>query len=114
MEEQYRYCFETLFADDLGHFPRLLFIQRRAHRTVGEHALGDLEDILPRHQRPVLPETRVERFRAIDPADLIDVAEPFGGDQRGLGALALDHRVNHDGRAMNQRQHLIKRHRGLV
>ena len=70
----------------------------------------DLEDILPRHQRPVLAEARVERFRPIDPADLVNVAEPFGGNQRRLGALALDDRVHHDGRAVDQGHNLIERH----
>src|SRR5918999_885319 len=46
--------------------------------------------------------TRVEGFGAIDPADLINVAKSFGRHQRGLGAVALNDRVDHDGGAVNE------------
>src|SRR5580693_442551 len=41
-------------------------------------------------------------FRAIAAADDVDVAGAAGDDQSGLGAFALDQRVDGDGRAVDQ------------
>src|SRR4029450_2129602 len=86
MEKQHGHRFEALFFYDLRNRARLLLVKRRAHGAVSKHPLTDLEDILPRHQGPVLTKARVERFRAIDPADLVNVAEPFSGNKSRLGA----------------------------
>ena len=114
MEKQHGHRLKAFFLYDARHLTRLLFVKRRAHRAVGKHPLADLEDILPRHKGPVLAEARVERFRAIDPADLVNVAKSFGGNQGRLAALALNDCVHHDGRAVDQGQNLIQRHGRLV
>ena len=85
--------FESLFLNNARHFARRLFIERRADRAVGEHPLGDLEDIFAGHQRAVLAKAQIERFRAIDPSDLIDIAKALRRDKRGRGALALNNRI---------------------
>ena len=110
MEKQHCDRFEAFFLYNARNRARLLLVKRRTHRAVSKHPLGDLEDVLPRHQGPVLTEARVERFRAIDPADLVNVPEPFSGNKSRLGALALNDGVHHDGRAVDQGQNLIERH----
>ena len=79
----------------------------------GEWRLGHFENVFPRHQRPVLAESRIERLRAIDPANLIDIAKTLGRHQRGLGALAFDNRIDDHGRTMNQRLSFLEAHRSL-
>ena len=51
MEKQHGHRLKALFLYDARHLARLLLVERRAHGAVGEHPLGHLEDILPRHQR---------------------------------------------------------------
>jgi hypothetical protein len=110
MKKQHSHRFKAFFFYDAGNLARLLLVKRRAHRAVGQHPFGDLENILPRHQRPVLTEARVKRFRPIDPADLVNVAKSFGGNKGSFGTPALNNRVHHDGRAVDQGQNLIERH----
>jgi len=50
----------------------------------------------------VFPKEQVERFRPVDTADLVHVAEPFRRDQGGPGAAALDDGVDHHRRAMDE------------
>jgi hypothetical protein len=45
----------------------------------------------------VLAEKQVVGVRPIDTTDLVDVAEAFGDEERGLGALALQNGVDGDG-----------------
>ena len=47
-----------------------------------------------RDQRLVAAVVQVERIGPVAARDLQHVAEALGGDQRGLGALALDQRVD--------------------
>src|SRR5262245_50850772 len=103
MKKQHSHRFKTLFLYDLCDLARLLLVKRRAHRAVGEHPLRHFEDILAWHQGSVFTEARVEGFRAIYPADLVNVAKSFGSNERRLTALTLDDRVDHDGRAVDQR-----------
>ena len=69
---------------------------RLEHLAGREHALGDAEGQLARHQRLGKLDLRIEHLVAMLVADGEDVAEAFGDEQRGERALALDHRVGDD------------------
>ena len=70
-----------------------VLVQRGQHGAVGGHALGHVEAEVARHQG--LGELKIEvvELVAVLAADLQGVPEPFGGKQRGEGALALDQGV---------------------
>src|SRR5262249_8339113 len=68
----------------------------------GQYPLLDLEAQRPLDQRLVLAEEQVVGVRPVDAADLVDVAEAFGDEQRGPGAFALEDGVNGDGRAVEE------------
>ena len=63
-------------------------------------ALGHLEAQLARNERRLAMETQIERPGAIAAADLQQVTKALGGEQRGLGADALQQRVDDERRAM--------------
>ena len=50
----------------------------------------------------MLLEEQIVGVRPVDAADLVDVAEALGDEQRGLGAGALQDRVDGDGRAVQE------------
>ena len=77
-------------------------VERMVHLARAHDALVDLARQMPRHQRPVAMEEQIIGFRAVAAADDVDVAGAAGDDQSGLGALALDQRVDGDGRAVDQ------------
>ena len=81
---------------------RPVLVERRHHLAVGAHALLDLEAQRPLDQRHVLLEIEIVGVGPVDAADLIDVAEALGRHQRGLGAGALQHGVDGDGRAVQE------------
>ena len=72
------------------------------HLAGGKHAFLDLARELPRHQRAVLVEEKVVGLRPVAAADDVDVARAARDHEAGLGALALDQRVDRDGRAVDQ------------
>ena len=72
------------------------------HLAGAEHSFGDLDGEMARHQRLVALEQQIIGFRPVAAADGVDVAGAFGDDQRRFGALALDQRIDRDGRAMDQ------------
>src|SRR5262249_14505933 len=55
-----------------------------------------------RHQRPVAVEEQVVGFGPVAATDDVDVARATGDDQPGPGTLALDQRVDGNGRAMDE------------
>ena len=63
-----------------------------------------LEAQRPLDQRLVLLEIQIVGVGPVDAADLVDVAEALGGDQRGLGAGALQDGVDGDGRAVQEQR----------
>ena len=65
-------------------------------------------------QRLMLLEKQIVRVRPVDPADLVDVAETLGGDQRGLGAGAFQQGVDRDGRAVKEQRRRGEVAAGLV
>jgi hypothetical protein len=66
------------------------------------HALAHLVGEIARDQRTRAVEMQVEGVGPVPAADRVDIAEAFGGDQCGVCAAALEHRVDRDGRAMQQ------------
>ena len=68
--------------------------------ALGDAKRGGSERQRPRHQGDGLLELDVVEARADLAADLEDVAEALGRDQRGPGDAALDDRVGGDGRAV--------------
>ena len=75
-------------------------IERRQHIAGRIEAFVDLEGQVARHQRLRAMEEEIEGFNAIAAPDGIDIAEAFGGDERGACALAFQHGVDGDCRAM--------------
>ena len=79
-------------------------VERGVDLAVGQHALLDFEPQRPLDQRHVFLKEQVVGVRPVDAADLVDVAEAFGDQQRGLGAGALQHRIDGDGRAVQKQR----------
>src|SRR5262249_2848003 len=77
-------------------------VERALDLAVGEHAFLDLEAQRALDQRHVLAEEEVIGVGPIDAADLVDVAEAFGDQQRGLRAGALEDGVDGDRRAVQE------------
>ena len=71
-------------------------------RAVGRDPLADLEAQGPGHQGPREVTVEVVHVRPGLAADLQQVAESPGGDQRHLAAPALDKRIGRDRGAMGQ------------
>ena len=63
---------------------------------------GDLEGQFARNERLRAVEEQIERLDPVAAADGVGVAKAARGDQRGARALALQHRVDGDGRAVQQ------------
>jgi hypothetical protein len=80
----------------------LLLVERSLDFAVGQHALLDLEAQRPLDQRLVLVEEQIVGIRPVDAADLVDVAEALGDEERGLGALALQDGIDGDGGAVEK------------
>ena len=77
-------------------------LQRRVDLAGRQHALDHLAGVAPRHQRLVAVEEQVVGLRPVAAADDVDVAGAARHHQAGLGALALDQRVDRGGRAVDQ------------
>ena len=80
----------------------LFGVERLLDLAVREHALVHLEPQRALDQRRVLLEEQVVGVRPVDAADLVDVAEAFGDQQRGLRAGALQDRVDRHRRAVQE------------
>ena len=102
MEEHDRDRFDAEAGELLAECVDLVIVERRPDRAVGDDALVDLEAQRALDQRLVLLEEEIVGIRPVDAADLVNVAKALGGDQRGLGAGALQERVDGDGRAVKE------------
>ncbi len=80
------------------------FVERRVDLAVGQHAFLHFEAQRPLDQRHVLLEEQIIGVRPVDAADFVNVAKAFGDEQSGLGAGALQHRVDGDGRAVEKQR----------
>ena len=84
------------------------------HFAARSHAFRDLERVAARDHR-----FRLAVVDVVDGAPALalqgeDVAEPLGGEERDPGALALQHRVGRDGRAVHQIAGRVERETGLI
>src|SRR5207253_5692676 len=68
----------------------------------GIHALCDLEGKRARHQRAWTMEEQIERIGPVATADGIDVTKAARRDQRSPGTAFLQHRIDGDGRAVQE------------
>ncbi len=84
-----------------GDRPDRVLVERDEHVAVPVEPLRDPEAQRPRDERDRLGELDVVQRRPDLAADLEDVAEALGRDQRGPRDLALDDRVGRHGRAMD-------------
>ena len=80
-------------------------VERYRDRAVRPQLLDHLQPQPPFHQGTRLGPVQVVQHRHAQVADLQDVAEALGGDQRGACALALENRVGADGRAVQHVGH---------
>src|SRR5262244_3113598 len=113
MEEQHGDGLESLLLDNVGNFACGSLIERSPHGAIGKHPLRNFKNIFTRHQRPVLAESQVERFRTIDSADLVDITEPQGCDESGFRARPFDDGIDDHGRTVNQQRSRMQRYRCL-
>ncbi len=90
-----------------------VLVQRDGYLPGRQHALPDLEAQRALDQGFVLLEEQVVGIGPVDPADLVDVAEPLGGDQRRLRAGALKDRVDRNRRAVQEQARRAERGAGL-
>ena len=102
VEEQDRAGFDAELVELVAERRDLALVERRLDLAVGEHALLDLEAQRALDQRHVLLEEEIVGVGPVDAADLVDVAEALGDEQRGLGAGALQDGVDGDGRAVQE------------
>ena len=102
IEEQDRCSFDAELFELAAQRRDLSVIERLVDLAVGQHALAHFEAQRPLDQRHVFLEEQIIGVRPVDAADLIDVAKAFGDQQRGLGAGALQHRIDGDGRAVQE------------
>jgi hypothetical protein len=79
-----------------------LLVERGFDLAVAQHALLDLVAQRPLDQRLVLAEEQIVGVRPVDAADLVDVAEALGDEERGLGARALQDGIDGDGGAVEK------------
>ena len=97
VQQQHGHRLDALASQLLGQLAHGGFVQRLVGAAIGAQALGHLEAQRALHQRLVLVEKEVVGIGAVDAADFVDVAETFGDQQRGVGAVALQQRVDRDG-----------------
>jgi hypothetical protein len=76
-------------------------VERHQHISLGIDPLAHRKAQAARHQRWRQVDVDVVLLEAVFVPDFDDVAETFGRQQRGLRALALDHRVGGERRAMD-------------
>jgi hypothetical protein len=102
VQEAHRDRFDAFGGERAAGFGDARLVERMVHVARAHDALVDLPRQVPRHQRPVAMKEEVIGFRAVAAADDVDIAGAAGDDQSGLGALALDQRIDSNGRAVDQ------------
>jgi hypothetical protein len=81
VEEADRDCLDAGFAEFARRPADGLLVERRLHPAIVQHALGDAQAAVARHQRLGLVDIHVVKVRPLLPADLEQVAETIAGDQ---------------------------------
>jgi hypothetical protein len=102
VEEQHRDRLDALAAQLARQLAHRGLVERLVRAAVGAQPLGHLEAQRALHERRVLVEEQVVRVRPVDAADLVDVAEALGDEERRPGPVALEQRVDRDRRAVQE------------
>ena len=102
VQEAHRYRTDTLIDHLAAYLAHRLFIKRYQHVALGVQPFPCLKAQMPWHQRLRALESDVEGIGPVAARDLVNVAKTLGGEQRGLVALALEHRVDGNRRAMQE------------
>ena len=76
--------------------------ERRLDRAVPAQPLDDLDDVAPRHEPLGLVVAQRVELLAVVPGDRVRVAQALGHDQQQTRALALQERVQADGRPVHE------------
>jgi hypothetical protein len=85
-------------ADRVGHGgAHLILVELDQHLAVRVHALADLIAQVALDQRLVAAEEEIIGFRPIDAADLVDIAEALGGEERAWRPRAFQNGVDRNG-----------------
>ena len=114
MEKAHRHRIDAL-ARQLGAGGAHAFAaQALAHLARGIKPLVDLERQVPRHQRARAVEEEVVGLGPVAAADHVDVARAARDEEADLGALALDQRVDGDGRTVDQGFEMARVEPGLA
>ena len=92
---------DALNEEPFGHGRDLVVSYREVDAAVGQHPLRDAVGVSARDQRLSIFDLRIEHVVAMLVADIEDVAEPFGDQERGLGTSALNDGVGDHGRCMD-------------
>ena len=90
-------------ADRVGHGgAHLILVELDQHPAVRVHALADLVAQVALDQRLVAAEEEIVGFRPIDPADLVDVTEALGGEERARRPRPFQNGVDRNGRTVKE------------
>jgi hypothetical protein len=101
--------FDALRQQPLRHDARLRLVDGFLDLAARPDALAHLVPQAPRHQRRRLVVLQVVHHRDAQATHLEHIAEPFGGDERGLRALVLEDGVGSNGSGMHHRIDLARR-----
>ena len=102
VQEAHRHRLDAFGLERLAGRGHARFLQRLVHLAGAEQPLVHLARHPARHQRLVAMEEQVVGLRPVAAADDVDVAGAARHHEAGLGALALDQRVDRGGRAVDQ------------
>src|SRR5262249_49180266 len=91
----------------------LFLVELDQHLAVRVHALADFVAQVALDQRLVAAEEEIVGLRPIDAADLVDVAEALGGEERAWRACALQNGVDRDGPTVKEQARAGKPRAGL-
>ena len=96
-----RHGLDALGGEPARGVPDGVLVERHEDLAARAQALRHLEAAAARHERRRPPVEHVVHPEEVAAADLEHVAEALGRDEAGPGALALEERVDADGRAVD-------------
>ena len=102
MEQADRDAFDAGVFERADRCRRRVFVERRQHLAGGIEPLVHFQAQIARHQRHRPFEKQIVALRPVAPADLVNIAKPFGRDQPGARAFVLEHGVDRHGRAVHE------------
>src|SRR5215470_13290258 len=101
VQETDRHCLDLLCGESIDCASDAGLIQRRQYLALRVDALAHGQSQPARNERRRQIDIEVVLLETVFVPDLDDVAEPFGGQKGGLGALSLYQRIRSERRAMN-------------